>query len=137
MFKILHIALDDKFFDEVYETFEHDKRLSNEAVLVVSRKNYVIQRIKSVEKVRVMWVKNLIIKMLLGGDYNAIFFHSLNFDRWWLFDYIPDDKVVFWWAFGFDLYYGNRGLLPLLNFELFKDESPPKSKTALSLSFIR
>lgn len=123
MFKILHIALDDKFFDEVYATFEKDKRLSNEALLLVSQKDYVIQRIKSVEKVRVMWDKKLIVKTLLGGDYDAIFFHSLNSERWWLFDYIPNDKAVIWWAFGFDLYYGNRGLLPLLNFELFKDRT--------------
>jgi len=123
MFKILHIIIDDKFFDEVYETFEKDNRFSNEALLIVPRKDYVIQRIKSIDKVRVMWNKDLIKQLLLGGNYNALFFHSLSSDRWWLFDYIPVDKIVIWWALGFDLYYGNLGLVPLLDFNLYKDKT--------------
>lgn len=123
MFKILHIILDDKFFDEVYETFEKDNKLSNEALLIVPRKGYVIQRIKSVDKVRVMWNKDLIKQLLLGNNYNALFFHSLAPGQWWLFDYIPDDRIVIWWAFGFELYYDNRGLKPLLEFDLYKDKT--------------
>jgi dTDP-N-acetylfucosamine:lipid II N-acetylfucosaminyltransferase len=123
MFKILHIIPDDKFFDEVYEIFEKDNRLSNEALLIVPRKDYVIQRIKSVNKVKIMWNKDLIKQLLLDGNYNTLFFHSLSSDRWWLFDFIPVDKIVIWWAFGFELYYGNRGLKPLLDFNLYKDKT--------------
>jgi len=129
MFKILHIIIDDKFFDEVYETFEKDKRLSNEALLIVPRKNYIIQRIKSVDKVKVMWDKNLIKQLLLGGNYNALFFHSLSPNQWWLFDYISDERIVIWWAFGFELYYGNQGLKPLLDFYLYKDKTKSLNQT--------
>lgn len=123
MFKIIHIVTDDKFFDEVYKTFEKDNRLLNEALLIVPRKDYVIQRIKSVDKVMVMWDKDLIKQLLWDGNYNALFFHSLSTSQWWLFDNIPDDKIVIWWAFGFELYYENWGLKPLLEFDLYKDKT--------------
>ncbi|MCK9627021.1 MAG: TDP-N-acetylfucosamine:lipid II N-acetylfucosaminyltransferase [Bacteroidales bacterium] len=133
MFKILHITIDDKFFDEVYETFEKDKRLYNEALLIVPRENYIIRRIKSVGKITIMWNKDLIKQLILGGNYNALFFHSLSPSQWWLFDYIPDDKIVIWWAFGFDLYYSNRGLKPLVDFDLYKDKTKLLYKTNKSI----
>ncbi len=123
MFKILHIIPDDKFFDEVYEIFEKDNRLTNEALLIIPRKDYVIQLIKSVDKVMVMWNKDLIKRLLLDGNYNALFFHSLSPGQWWLFDYIPDDRIIIWWAFGFELFYSNRGLKPLLDFNIYKDKT--------------
>ncbi len=123
MIKILHIILDDKFFDEVYDTFEKDYRILNEALLIVPNKDYVIQRIKSKERVRIIWNKDLIKQLIIGNNYNIIFFHSLPPSQWWLFDYIPKDRIVIWWAFGFDIYYGSRGLKPLLELNLYKDKT--------------
>lgn len=104
--KIIHILRDDKFVDSPVRFFEQDSRFDNEFVLVVNSPNYKYRLIKNTEKVKLLYNKEMVKKELQRDDYSAVFFYSLP--SYHLFRYIPDDKIVIWWAWGFDIYGSDR-----------------------------
>jgi len=119
MIKVLHITKDDKFFDGVYRAFEEDKRLENSAVLLSNKKDAkfcYIMRSEVVNVVNSSEFKDILKK----GEYDVLFFHSLPARLWRFFNYIPDDKIVIWWAWGFELYERMYLLDPLINLDLTK-----------------
>ena len=119
MVKVLHIIKDDKFFDSTIETFEADKRLANRCVLIVDTPNYNFKFIKSRDKVKLLFGKEK-IKKELSGDYDVIYFHSIMINQYRCFKYIPDDKIVIWWCWGFELYSSVKGMKPLLPMPLYR-----------------
>lgn len=123
MIKVLHIIRDDKFFDGVFHAFEDDKRLVNTAVLISKKKPYgKFRHIMNSSQVNV--VKPSEMRQLLKyADYDVIFFHSLRAYLWGYFRFIPKDKVVVWWAWGFDLYEGIYGLEPLIKLDFYKPQT--------------
>ena len=121
--KILHIIKDDKFFDNVITLFESDEHLENRSVLIVKTRNYEFFRIKHTEKVEILWKKDMVRECLQSSDYDAIFFHSLSADKYKIFRYIPKDKIVIWWCWGFELYSREHGMSQLIPTALYKPKT--------------
>ena len=117
---ILHITKDDKFFDDVFARFESDLRLENYALLAVNKvSGYSFRRIKRTDKVTLVTSKGMKDE-LRGGDYNAVFFHSLTYEEYQWVPYIPKGKTVIWWMWGMDVYNSVRGMRPLIEIQLYK-----------------
>ena len=111
--KIIHIIQDDKFVDSPLDTFEKDGRFENKCYIIVKSPDYQFKYIKRTEKISLLYTKSM-IKEVLQRNYDAIFFHTLQ--DYHLFKYIPSDKIVIWWSWGYDIYGEER----FLNIPLFK-----------------
>ncbi len=135
--KILHITRDDKFFDNVYARFEADSRLSNQAVIVVTQKDYRIKYIKCADKVEILWNKSMVKELLAKGDYDVAYFYAFPPPCWYQLKYIPDGKTVIWWAWGYDIYFEYYGLQPLLPVTLFKPLTKAFLKEHERCSFVQ
>lgn len=121
--KFLHIIKDDKFFDGVIKAFESDERLENSSVLLVDSPNYEFFLIKQTEKVKLLWNGKMLRECLQSPDYDVIFFHSLNTDKYKYFKYIPQDKIVIWWCWGMELYSQRYGMRQLIATSLYKPQT--------------
>ena len=58
--RVLHIALDDKFFDSVFKRFNEDKRLENQAIIVPSNEEGLLKYVKTNEGVSIVTYCHLI-----------------------------------------------------------------------------
>lgn len=120
MIRILHITPDDKFFDSVITHFEKDDRLENRSIVIVKSADYKFRYVKSIEKITLLWSKRKIKTLLKTGNYDVIFFHSLPESLYKLFKYIPKEKIIIWWGWGYDIYESFYGIKPLIEIELYK-----------------
>lgn len=119
--KILHITKDDKFFDDVFAAFETDIRLDNIAVLEVKNvDNYQIRIIKKKDKIRLV-DKNEMIHLLNDGNYDVVFFYALTPTCYKYFKSIPDNKILIWWSWGYDIYEEDVGLAPIVPTDNYRD----------------
>lgn len=116
--KILHIVKDEKFFEPTIQNFEADDRLLNRSVMMVNSPNYTFKFIKKKDKVNLVYGEEA-LKKELAGDYDVVYFHSLQTVLYRLVDYIPDDKIVIWWCWGFELYSTLEGMKPLISVPLY------------------
>lgn len=122
--RFLQVVLDDmSFFDSVVGRFEADDRLSVRNVLIVDNKDYQFQHIKKTEKVELLWNDRMVKDCLKKGDYDVVYLYTLIPSRWKLFKYIPSDKKIIWWAWGWDLYESFFGLKPLIEMNLYKQRT--------------
>lgn len=106
--RVLHIVKDDKFIDGPLSHFEDDGRFENFVVMIVDSPDYKCKFIKNQEKIKFLYNKRLVKEELQKDDYDAIFFYSLTDYR--IFNYIPQKKIVIWWAWGYDIYGYDRFL---------------------------
>ena len=120
MIKVLHITPDDKFFDGVFSCWEKLDKLSNEALLIANNESQTLRYIKTLKELQILSDEDEIRKKLTFGDYQILFFHSLSSRLYKYFRYIPKDKIVIWWAWGFDLYYENLSPQPFIPINLYK-----------------
>lgn len=120
---VLHIICDDKFYDGVINAFESDKRIVNRSVLVVKTPNYKYSYIKQTEKVELLWNKKMIRDCFHTSSYDVVFFHSLPVEKYLLLKYIPRDKIIVWWSWGFDIYTERKGMRPLIQVDLYKPKT--------------
>ncbi len=118
--RVLHIAQDDKFFDSVFATWEHNELFLNSAIFVTDKPEYQFQRIKSHDSVELLWNHKMVKDRLERNDYDIVFFYSMPSSNFSLFKYIPKDKILIWWGWGFDLYDEYPGISPLIKLDLFK-----------------
>lgn len=119
MLRILHLTSDDKFFDGPIKRFQSDPELDHKAYLTsfgVKQLKYI----KSKDEITILNSKQELQRILEKGDYDVVFFYSLPFDRWWMVEAIPKDKIVIWWEWGFELYGRRGGLTPLIDIPLYK-----------------
>lgn len=121
--RVLHITTDDKFFDGVFSCFEKDERLSNQAIIITSEEDYSFKNIKRKEAVENLFSRKMVAAKLGGGSYDVIFFHSIPQSSWTLFKYIPKDKIIIWWAWGYELYSYYQGEPPFIKMDLYKKET--------------
>lgn len=118
--KILHIIKDEKFFDSVSDFFDNLTGVVN-IYIFHSPKNYKFKHVKYVNKLKIVHSLKEYHSYFSKEDINIIYFHSLGFDKYYLYKYIDNTKIVIWWAWGYDIYYSVAGVLPpLINIELYK-----------------
>lgn len=112
--RVLHVVRDDKFIDVPLNCFEEDGRFENQAVMIVDSPNYKFRLIKNTDKIKLLYNKKMVRESLGMNNYDAIMLYSLT--DYHIFNYIPQDKIVMWWAWGFDLYGSRR----FIDIPLFK-----------------
>ena len=100
--RVLHIVQDDKFIDGPLDCFEQDDRFDNKAVFITDKPGYEFKTVKKTSRIQILNDKKKVRDVLQSNGYDVIFFFSLN--NYSIFKYIPDNKIVIWWAWGFDLY---------------------------------
>lgn len=121
--RILHFVRDDKFVDGPLDLFEQDDRFCNKSVLVVKSPNYQYRLIKKTDRIVLLYNDKMIKNTLNSDAYDVVLFYSLRANFWKYFKYIPQNKIVIWWAWGFDLYEGIYGLKPLIQMDFYKPET--------------
>lgn len=108
--RLLHIVSDDKFIDSPLNLFEEDGRFENQAILIVNSPDYKIRLIKNTDRIKLLYNRKMVKEFLKSNNYDAIMFYSLT--DYHIFSYIPQDKIVIWWAWGYDIY-GNRRFIDI------------------------
>lgn len=122
--RFLQVVLDDmSFFDSVTPRFEADERLLVTNVIIVKDKDYKFKCIKNHEKVTVLWNKRMVRDFFKKGEYDVVHLYTLIPQHWNLIKYIPKDKKIIWWAWGWDLYDSFLGLDPLLKVDRLKPQT--------------
>lgn len=118
--RFLHLVRDDKFCDIILKAFDTDKRLINRGVLLVKTPDYKFSYIHQCDRIELLWNKNMIKKCFYSKEYDVVFIHGLTPGFYKVFRYIPKDKVVIWWSWGFDIYGGYMGTSPVLPIDKYK-----------------
>jgi len=121
MIRVLHVTPDDKFFDEVFSEWERDERIQNEAVIIAKNNDYQFRYIHTTDAVQILWNSEMVRTKLESNDYDVLFFHSLPSSYYKYFKFIPNDRIVIWWAWGSDIYgsYDNA----FLSMKLYKTKT--------------
>lgn len=99
--KLYHFVIDEKFFDEVINHFDNDGRFDNRCFMIVDTPNYSFKYIKNNSRIELIYNKKM-LKDILQNEYDALFFFSLP--EYKIFNYIPKDRIIIWWAWGYDIY---------------------------------
>ena len=129
--RVLHIAQDDKFVDGPLDAFESDGRFTNRCYIIVDSADYHFKYIKKTERINLLYTKQMIKDLLRKKDYDAIYFHSLH--NYHIFKFIPRDKIVIWWTWGYDIYGEER----FLNIPLYKPLTQQYLRTLNSSPIVR
>lgn len=110
---------DDKFYNIVYESFMSDGRYSCEGLLYLNAYDKCL--INNPKSLRIIRNKRDLKDYLKKSDYDLIYFFSMDTLWWKLIDYIPLEKTIIWWAWGYDIYEPqSRGVRPLFKIPLYK-----------------
>lgn len=117
--KLLHITDDNKFFDGKLKVFSSDDRIENIAYSTLYGVSH-FQYIKSVDCINVLSSKEELKQILEIGDYDVVYFYSLYVENWWMIEAIPKDKIIIWWAWGYDIYYSQGSLKPFVEVSLYQ-----------------
>ena len=121
--RVLHIVMNDrKFVPPVIEKFNKDNRFDNRCLLYVKNEKSEIQ-IADVPQLVVLRRKTDVKHYLKKNDYDVVFFYSMAPKNWQIVNYIPNNKIIIWWCWGYELYTDNGGLTPLINIPLYKPET--------------
>ena len=123
MLRILHITPDNKFFDPVYGTWERNEDFENKALFYANRRNYQFQYIKRSDVLEIYYNKKDIKERLQRKDYDVVFVHSMLWIFFQFVSWIPEDRIVIWWGWGYDIYNSQFGLPPLVNIPLYKEKT--------------
>ncbi len=131
MITILHIFVDDKFPKGVYGQYQKEGSTNN-ICAIFKKRNEELKYVGDIEGLNVLSGKRQIRSFLKETHYDVVFFHSLPVESWPYVQYIPKDKIVIWWAWGYDLYDLPYGLKPFIKINLFK----PRTRKVLNSNYM-
>lgn len=110
---VLHVFLDSLIFKGIADSFDSMQGVRNLYIFYTPIKGYRMQSNKD-KRVIVTNDFESYTSYFHSPEVDVIFFHSLPYSNYYLFDYIDNTKFVIWWAWGHDLYYKQGRYLPLL-----------------------
>lgn len=122
--RFLVFAMNDpKFLLPVLKSFDLDDRIEYKSLLFLHNKKSQC-KISDVDDLEIIRDKKALKSRLAKDDYDVVYFFSMV-DVWWkVLDYIPKNKKIIWWAWGYDLYdVQARGLKPIIDLPLYKSRS--------------
>ncbi len=117
--RILHVFLDDKFFDITSRVFDDLSNVENLYYFHTTDKNYSFKFIKRTDRVRVFHSRKEYLKCFSNPSIDAIYFHAMHHRVYPLFHHIDSKKKVIWWCWGYEIYSPSRLLSPLLDIKCF------------------
>ncbi len=120
--RFLHIVKDDKFLSPTMKSFSLADTIASSYICYTGGKN--LRFIKPEDGVEVFESARSFRKRLRSGDYDVVYLHSLQFSILRFIRSIPKDKVMIWWAWGYDIY-GQQvvGMKSFINIDIFKPET--------------
>lgn len=110
---ILHVFSDGLIFSKVADNYDSMEKVENLYYFYSSDKNFHLRNIKD-DRVRIINDFHEYVGYFSNSEIDVILFYSLPFHYYYLFDYIDDSKYVIWWAWGYDIYYGQGKYPPLI-----------------------
>ncbi len=117
--RILHVFLDDKFFDVTSGLFDELANVENLYYFYTPQKGYKFRFIKRTDRVKVFNSRKEYLKCFSDPAIDAIYFHAMHHRVYPLFHHIDPKKKVIWWCWGYDIYSPSRLLPPLLDLKCF------------------
>ena len=135
MIRFLHIIRDDKFAEGTIKEF--DKKEQIESKYILFQKKAELKYLKDNQRVIAYRDKKQFVKEIKSDDYDVLFFHSLSPVAYWMINYIPSDKVVIWWAWGYDIYGGVMGARLFVQLDGLKVQTKILSKNKNIKRFCR
>ena len=101
--RFLVFAMNDpKFLLNVLKSFDLDDRIEYKSLLFLYNKKSQC-KISDVDDLEIIRDKKTLKSRLAKDDYDAVYFFTMA-DVWWkVLDYIPKNKKIIWWAWGYDL----------------------------------
>lgn len=121
--RVLHITPDNKFFDSVFAAWEKNDDVENKALFYASRRSYRFQYVKRTDILEIYYNKRDVKKRLQKKYYDAVFVHSMPWKFYQFVTWIPADRIVIWWGWGYEIYQSQFGLPPLVNIPLYKEKT--------------
>lgn len=114
---LLHIVLyDPKFFGTI-KWFLQESRFKNEIIAYV--KGIPFQDQNTFPNVAVLTTKKELEEYIKTHNYDAVFFHSMFDEFVDIVRFIPHDKKIIWWSWGYDIYSTNGFKKPILPIKLY------------------
>ena len=118
--RFLHIVKDDKFLHPVMSNFANYENINSQYVYFRdSRKD--MRFIRDEDNVEIYSESDAFIRRIQQPGYDVLYLHSLQINFYPFINYIPKDKIVIWWAWGYDIY-GQQilGLDSFVNLDFFR-----------------
>lgn len=104
MIRMLHLVQDDKFIQTVIPAFEKRTDIISNYVYYRWKHNVPLQFVQKWEKIRVIDDCKEMIAELQSDNYDVLYLHSLSISLWQLLKYVPAEKKIIWWSWGYDIY---------------------------------
>ena len=117
---ILHVFSDGLIFSKVADKYDLIEGVENRYYFYSSEKDFKLTYIKD-NRVKIITEFKEYVSYFSSPEIDVIFFYSLPYHYYYLFDYIDDSKFVIWWAWGYDIYYRQGKYPPLIQLsEMYK-----------------
>ena len=120
--KILHIFLDEKFFDSISTFFDSLQNVENYYYFYCKDKS-PFKYIKKTDKIRILYDEKEYIKTISQLSMDIVYLHSLSPTFYKYILSIPKECKIIWWAWGYDLYYDWRGCKSFISLPLYKEKT--------------
>lgn len=134
--RFLHIIKDDKFADSVIQLYKSKTDIESEFIYYGKRKG--LSYIKGRNDVDVYENSKDFKNRLKRSECQVFFFHSLQPKLYRFMKEIPDDKLVIWWSFGYDIYgdyyYGPKSFV---NIDMYRNETRNILRNGASVRIIK
>lgn len=121
--RVLHITPDNKFFDRVFLAWEKNEDFENNALFYTPQKNYQFLYIKRTDVLEIYYRKRDVRERLQRDDYDVVYLHSMPSRFYQFVTWIPVNRKVIWWGWGYDIYSSQRGLPPIIKINLYKEKT--------------
>ena len=126
---ILHVFSDGLIFSRDADNFDRIEGVENRYYFYSPEKDFKLTYIKD-NRVKIINDFKEYVSCFSSPEIDVIFFYSLPYHYYYLFDYIDDSKLVIWWAWGYDIYYRQGKYPPLIPLrEMYK----PMTKEYMSI----
>ena len=121
--RFLHVTKDDKFAYPVRDGFSKWDEVISEYVCY-HPSDSPLKYIHEGDEIMVFHKAADFINKLRSNDYDVLYLHSLQLNFYPFIKYIPSEKIVIWWAFGFDIYGGQvMDMKSFVNIDCFKPKT--------------
>ena len=121
--KILHLVVDDKFYEGSRKFFDSIPTFENTYVLYVPDKKCQLRYIKNTQGLLFCSSMMELAGMIRKGNFSCVYVHSLSPKRYKLIFAIPRGVKIIWWIWGYDMYASYRMLPPLVKIPLYKEQT--------------
>ena len=132
MIRFLHIVYDDKFTKGMVLSFNREPEIENSYIYYNWTKKKELRFIQEVPNVKIITKRGEMALELRAADYDVLYLHGVPLSFWFCLKYIPKDKIIIWWSWGYDIY--SPTFWGTMNNYITMEILKPLTKIALSKS---